>query len=146
MSQHRKWHPWRHLREHFPHVDVHFTDLTPLGLQGRLTSRGIELHRHSRQRERRSTLTHEVSHLERGPVPKHPHFALREELVVEEITARRMIPLPDLVDAVLWCQGRIDDETAEELWVGLHVLKTRLTTLTPRERQWVERELARRLN
>ncbi|WP_016693281.1 hypothetical protein [Rhodococcus rhodochrous] len=87
-----------------------------------------------------------MSHLERGPVPDHPHFAIREELVVEEITARRMIPLPDLVDAVLWCQGRIDDETAEELWVGLTVLKTRLETLTPRERQWVERELARRLN
>lgn len=146
MTHNRKWHPWRHLRDHFPHIDVHFVDLTPLGLQGRTTHRGIELHHKSRQRERRSTLGHEVSHLERGPVPDHPHYAHREEQVVEELTARRMINLPELVDAVLWCQGRTDDEAAEELWVDHDVLQTRIRTLTPGERKWVEKELARRCN
>ncbi len=146
MTANRKWHPWRHLRDHYPHIDVSFVDLTELGLNGRLTPRGIELHHHSRQRERRSTLGHEVGHLERGPVPKHPHFAQREEQVVEELTARRMIRLPDLVDAILWCQGRTDDETAEELWVSHKLLLTRIRTLTPGERKWVEHQIARRTN
>ena len=146
MAPNRKWHPWRHLRDHFPHVDVHYVNLEPLGLTGRTTPRGIELHHQSRQRDRRSTLGHEVVHLERGPVPDHPHFAQREEQVVEEITARRMIRLPELVDAILWCQGRTDDEAAEELWVDLDILQTRVRTLTPGERKWVECQIARRCN
>lgn len=146
MTPHRKWHPWRHLRDHFPHIDVHFVDLAPIGLLGRVTTHGIELHHNSGQSERRSTLTHEILHLERGPVPAHPHFAQREEQVVEELTARRMIRLPELVDAVLWCQGRTDDEAAEELWVDHDVLLTRIRTLTRGERKWVERQLAQRSN
>ncbi|TCN51844.1 hypothetical protein EV641_109235 [Rhodococcus sp. SMB37] len=146
MTPNRKWHPWRHLREHFPHIDVHYVNLKPLGIKGRTTHRGIELHHKSHQRDRRSTLTHEVSHLERGPVPDHPFYAQREEQVVEELTARRMIRLPELVDAVLWCQGRTDDEAAEELWVDHDVLLTRIATLTPGERKWVERQIARRCN
>lgn len=142
----RKWHPWRHLRDHFPHVDVHFVDLTPLGLRGRTTPHGIEIHHTSRQRERRSTLSHEIGHVERGPVPDDPFLAAREEQVVEELTARRMIRLPELVDAVLWCQGRTDDEAAEELWVDHGVLLTRIRTLTPGERKWVEHQIARRIN
>ncbi len=79
-------------------------------------------------------------------MPDHPYFAAREERVVEELTARRMIRLPDLVDALLWCQCRTDDETAEELWVDHDVLLTRIRTLTPGERKWVEHQLARRTN
>lgn len=147
MTPNRKWHPWRHLRDHYPHIDVHYVNLKPLGLKGRLTTRGIELHHKSRQRDLRSTLGHEVLHLERGPVPlHHPHFAQREEHVVEELTARRMITLPELVDAVLWCQGRTDDEAAEELWVSHNVLQTRIATLTPGERTWVQHQIDRRTN
>lgn len=147
MSPKRKWHPWRHLREHLPHVDVHYVDLTPLGMLGRTTPHGIEIERTCDQRGRRSTLTHEIKHFGRGPVPhEHPHFAAREEQVVEELTARQMIHLPELVDAVLWCQGRTDDEAAEELWVDHDVLLTRIRTLTPGERAWVERQIARRCN
>lgn len=146
MTPNRKWNPWRHLRKHLPHVDVQFVDLTPLGMLGRITPQGIQIERTSNQRGRRSTLSHEISHLERGPVPAHPFFAAREEQVVEELTARRMIRLPDLVDAVLWCQGRADDETAEELWVDPDILLTRIRTLTPGERTWVERQIARRTN
>ena len=142
----RKWHPWRHLRRHFPHVDVNFVDHPTHGDLGRLTRDGIEIDKTSTQTERRSTLTHEIGHLERGPVPCHPFFADREEQVVEELTARRMIRLPDLVDALLWCQGRADDETAEELWVDHDILLTRIRTLTPGERKWVEHQIARRCN
>ncbi|MGX6513294.1 hypothetical protein [Rhodococcus sp. SJ-2] len=144
MTANRKWHPWRHLRDHHPHIDVTFADLTAHGLLGRITHRGIDIEQSCDQRERRSTLTHETIHLERGPVPRHPHFAQREERVVEELTARRMITLIELVDVIAWCQGRTDDEAAEELWVELDVLQTRIDTLTLGERAWVERQIARR--
>lgn len=146
MTADRKWHPWRYLRDHHPHIDVHFVDLRPRRLLGRVTRRGIEIDQGSLQRERRSTLTHELIHLERGPVPRHPYFALREERTVEELTARQLIPLRDLVDAYIWCQGRVDDEMADELWVDLDVLQTRIRTLTPCERRWFDEELARRSN
>lgn len=144
MAANRKWHPWRHLRDHHPHIDVHFVDLRPHRLLGRITHRGIEIDRASRQRERRSTLAHELTHLERGPVPRHRHFAIREERTVEEITARRLISLEDLADALTWCHGRVDDETAEELWVDLDTLRTRIRTLTPCELRWLNEERRRR--
>lgn len=144
MSQHWRWNPWQYLRDHHPSVDVTLVDLAPLGLRGRVTPHGVQIDRTCDQRGRRSTLTHEVVHLERGPVPDHPHLALREERTVETITARRMIRLSDLVDAILWCQGRTDDEAAEELWVDHDILEARIRALTPRERGWVERQIARR--
>ncbi|UYP17766.1 hypothetical protein OED52_13905 [Rhodococcus sp. Z13] len=145
MPKTRKWHPWRHLRDTYPHISVSFVDLRPLGLLGRITHHGIEIDRSSRQRERRTTLTHELCHLERGPVPRHPHFARREERTVESLTARRLIPLDALIDALAWCGGRVTDETADELWVDLDTLRTRIDTLTPRERRYVQSELDRRL-
>lgn len=143
MANHR-WNPWRHFRDHHPHIDIHFVDLDHLNLLGRVTREGIEINKSSEQRERRSTLTHEAIHLERGPIPRHRHFAQREERVVEELTARLLIPIEDLLDTLLWCHGRADDEAADELWVDLDVLNTRIATLKPCERRWVDQEIARR--
>lgn len=91
------------------------------------------------QAERRCTLTHELVHRERGPVPTDPAAAAREEQIVDEITARRLIALPALVAGLRWTRNPI--ELAEQLWVDEPTLRTRMDTLDPVEVAEIEHHL-----
>lgn len=137
------WHPWRHLRDHHPHLHVTYPD-GGTGCLGRWTDAGIEINGSSNQRERRCTLTHELVHVERGPVPHDLHLAMREEETVERISAERLIEIESLIDVLAWNRYRVDDETAEELWVDLATLLTRVKNLDDDERAYIDRELERR--
>ncbi|MBH0121522.1 hypothetical protein I0Q12_19215 [Rhodococcus sp. CX] len=110
--------------------------------RGILTIHGIYLDCRLTQAGRRCTLTHEIVHLERGPVPRHPYFAALEEHIVDVLTARRLIALPHLIDKLLWTQH--PHELADELWVDVDTLTTRVQHLTREERAHINRELARR--
>jgi hypothetical protein len=93
------------------------------------------------QAERRSTLTHELIHLERGTAVEPRHIA-SEERHVERESARRLITVEDLVDALRW--SRDEHELADELWTDVDTVRTRLTNLSPVEKQYIEAELDRR--
>jgi uncharacterized protein DUF955 len=99
-----------------------------MGLQ---LGRRIWLARGLTQAERRCTLTHELVHRERGPVPVDPVGAAREERVVDEISSRRLIPLDALIDALRWT--RQSRELADRLWVDEPTLHTRLDRLDESE-------------
>lgn len=98
MREHR-YHPWRALRG-LPHITLRWSAAVA---RGRVDGHTITLHPLLTQAERRSTLAHELVHLERGPAP--PHLTAREELLVEEIAARRLVDLDDLADAIVWHDG-----------------------------------------
>jgi hypothetical protein len=91
------------------------------------------------QDERRSTLTHELVHLERGS-PCGP--GEWEEREVARLAAARIISLPDLVEAVKWSDHV--DEQALELWVDEDTVRVRLRHLTDRERAELDRARAAR--
>ncbi|MBT1193816.1 hypothetical protein [Rhodococcoides kroppenstedtii] len=135
---------WRHLRDNHPAVPVMFSHRHNSGCLGRWTEAGIEINGTSNQRERRCTLTHEIVHVERGPVPDDDFLALREESIVDDIATRRLIELDALIDVLAWNRYRVDDETAEELWVDLPTLVSRVRNLTDAERRHIDSELARR--
>ncbi|MFH5231933.1 hypothetical protein [Antrihabitans spumae] len=139
-----KWHPWRHLRDRYPHVAVAYPDRVDLGCLGGWTVDGIDIDCTSNQAERRCTLTHEIVHAERGPVPDDPYLGPKEERIVERITARRLIELDALIDALAWNRHRVDAETAVELWVDLPTLRTRVQNLTDDERRYIDAEIERR--
>ncbi len=107
-----------------------------MGLQ---QGRRIWLCRTLTQAERRCTLTHELVHRERGPVPTDPAAAAREERIVHEIAARRLITLPQLVDGLRWT--REPHQLAEHLWVDIPTLRTRMATLDPIETAELEHTL-----
>jgi hypothetical protein len=138
-----RWHPWRHAREHYPRVEIRLIDGGG-GCRGRLTVDGIEINRTSTQREARCTLSHEIVHIESGPVPREPRAAAREEARVHAIAACRLIELDHLVDVLAWNRYRVDDETAEDLWVDFPTLLTRVQNLTAAERRYIDAELERR--
>lgn len=139
MSEHR-YHPWRALR-HLPHITLNWSTTR---VHGSTDGCSITLHPLLTQAERRSTLTHELIHLERGPAP--PHLTAREEALVEEIAARRLVDLDDLADAIVWHDGHAHDDMADDLWVDRAMLLARIRSLTPDERAYIEDAVARKEN
>lgn len=134
------WHPWRHLRVRYPDVQVSCRSRLPDQLMGLQKGRRIWLCRTLTQAERRCTLTHELVHLERGPLPADPVAAAVEEHAVDRIAARRLITIGSLVDGLRWT--RDPAQLAEHLWVDVPTLQTRMAALDPVE----VAELENRLN
>ncbi len=134
------WHPWRYLRQHLPQVEVRWERLAD-GLLGETKSpTSVVLATDQLQRERRSTLTHEIGHVERGAKPVCPRLGRREERLIDDIAARRLIPLDLLADTLLWTLD--ESELAEDLWVSEHMVRVRLKTLTEAEKDYIERRIA----
>lgn len=136
-----RWHPWRHAAEHYPDVVISCHRELPERVWG-VTSfalRRVWLCRRLRQVHRRCTLTHELIHLERGPLPADPAAAAREERIVDELAARRLIPFGDLADGLRWTQDLT--ELADALWVDAPTLQTRMSTLDPVETAELEHAL-----
>lgn len=98
--------------------------------------------------ERRCTIAHELAHLDRGDTghdPDHPdawRYELRDEEATEQLAARRLIWIDDLIDALApghdWCR------VAAELEVDLTTLFARMRGMSDRERAYVWAELDRR--
>lgn len=145
-----RYHPWRQLRDSHPDVSVTCRYALPGNLKGAWTRYGIYLHRDLDQAGRRSTLAHELVHKERGSLcarnGAHAMTAseLREEAAVDEIAARRLIPIDDLVDALAWARWEVGAEAAGELWCDLAMLLARVQSLTPTERRYIDEEVKRR--
>lgn len=83
---------------------------------------------------RRCTLTHELVHVERGPIPA-PAYQAREEVAVERETARRLIGLHDLAEAL--AESDQPGHVAELLDVDLDTLAARLSALDPDEHAYL---------
>lgn len=132
------WHPWRVLRDEYPDVEVWHTDQLPQPLLGLTDGATVWLRRAATQAEHRCTLTHEIIHLERGHRGCQPPAI---EAAVEREAARRLIPLHALGEALAWATCEI--EAADELWVDVPTLRTRLASLIDAERRWLDQRLER---
>lgn len=124
----------------------------PDGRLGGIAGRRIWLHRDLDDAGRRSTLAHEIVHLERmrgGRPTGEPVGAVagecagwcdrREERLVDAIAARRLIDLDRLVDALRW--SRDPREIAADLGVDPAMLAARWRGLDADERGEIERRL-----
>lgn len=84
------------------------------------------------QAARRSTLSHELVHAERGDLPGvTPWHDLKQEYAVERAAAMRLISFESLLDALRW--SREESELADVLWVDAKTLRARLAALTDAE-------------
>lgn len=131
-------HPWRAFR-HLVDWTLHWAHL-PDGVLG-LTdfrARTVTLAYGLTQAERRCTIAHETEHIRRGPVACSSLVA-REERIVDEAAARKLITLEALADAMVWAYD--DHEAADELWVDVATVRARLATLTDGETAALNRRL-----
>lgn len=128
--------PWKYLGEHLPHVDIIWTRL-PGDLRGLTDGRIIWLDDRMTQAQRRCVVAHETVHCERG-VPADA----KEERRVDQIAARRLVALDELVDALLWT--RHTAELVDELWVDAAAFVALIQSLSPAEKVWIDRQLTDR--
>jgi len=122
------------------HVLVEWTDDLPEHVLGDTDGvRHIRMAKDQLQVERRCTLTHELIHIERGD----QGCEARAEDAVRRETARRLIPIRALGDAVVFWGDDLA-ALADELWVDEDTMQTRLDTLHPSERGYLKRRVALR--
>lgn len=134
-----RYDPWLELTRHWPEVAVRVTPL-PGDLLGLVRYPVIVLRADTTAAQRRSTLTHEIVHLERGieACSAASPFSGREEALVEAEAARRLIRLDDLAAAVRDLGPRPPPAAlASALDVDGQLLSTRLAGLSDHEREWV---------
>ncbi len=130
--------PWEELRLD-PSITVHFVRL-PAGLLGFCdhATRQIWIATGLRQRQRRKVLRHELTHLKRGPV--FAHWVEEEERAVEDVTARALISIASLCEALRWTRDL--HEIAVELHVPVELIPVRMSGMKhPAERAAVQRVL-----
>lgn len=140
------WSPWAEVAR-LPHVQIRHVELPPETGGAALLHRGpdtwILLDRDSTHAERRSRLTHELVHLERGSTTRcrwSPRswdvMVIREELIVDAEVARRLVPAGELVELI----ARLIDigepvhavTVAEEFEVPIDVAQRALALLEQR--------------
>lgn len=132
-------HPWRRLRDDYPDWAVVWCELDGQLAYVDWDVKAIYMDRRLTQAERRSTVCHELFHLDRGPAPDDPVLVAREELAVERLAARALIPLRPLGEALAW--SRFAPVVADVLWVDEQLLDARLDHLHPSERAYLHRRL-----
>jgi hypothetical protein len=129
-------------------LHLHF-DTLPEHEMGRWIpgANAIVLDRGLSQAERRCTLVHELVHRMHGDDPDLPPDLLAaQERECEKRTAKLLIPLAKLLDALLWCHEEHEEELAEILWVDVPTLRDRIRHLTEKERGFMLRRLAQSRN
>lgn len=99
----------------------------------------ILLERSRTTSERRCDLAHAIAHIELGHGDRrnkgHEKAAVR-------LSAKMLIDLDPLGEALTACQGRVDEDCADLLRVDVETLRARLECLHPAERGYLSRRLA----
>lgn len=125
------FHPWRRLRD-LTHIDVRWCHL-PDGILAETDGDTIWMDRRQSQRQKRSTLAHELAHITRG-IPCSADE--REEQRVEQIAAQHLIPLVALAEAIAWSMD--ENDLADDLWVDPAMVRARLDGLSDAEKAYIE--------
>ncbi|WP_084180784.1 hypothetical protein [Jatrophihabitans endophyticus] len=132
-----RYDPWRDLATNWPEVAVRVIPL-PGDLLGVLRYPSIALRAGTSAAQRRSTLAHEIVHLERGTQACGPGDA-REEALVEAEAARRLVAAGDLARAIRELGNRAAvGAVAALLDVDTQLLRARLAGVTAAERTALE--------
>lgn len=129
-----RYNPWRRLARH---MSVNVRAELLLHIDAVADGNRIWLRRGLTQAQRRSALTHELVHAERGPVPQFAEA--KEEELVERIAARRLIALDDLAEALVWHGGEVHADTAADCWSDVTMLRARIRACTTRELEYLHR-------
>lgn len=141
MRETYRFNPWRRLRALGPTWRLRWSSHLPFDTYGRTdwAARTITLAEGMSFEERRSTITHEVTHVERGPASAC--HSVGEELLVDRISARLLLPsVRDVADALVYHRGN-HDQAAADLWVDPWMLEVRLSSMYGLERDYLHRRV-----
>ncbi|MEU9807572.1 hypothetical protein [Mycobacterium sp. NPDC050853] len=129
-----RWNPWEALVTDHSDVQCSFDYRLPPRVLGLSRPSQIWVCKTLTQFEREATLAHELIHVERGIFGlRDPDERAAEECEVEAITARRLIPLRELIGVVLKYPNSSLDDWAQQLRVDVWLVRVRILTLTDTE-------------
>lgn len=131
------WNPWRALRA-LPHIELVWEHLPDGILAETDVLYTIWIDPRQRQAKRRCTIAHELAHIILDHVDGDIDWLERE---ADKWAARKLIQLAHLADALKWARNM--EELAEELWVDMPTLETRLANLTPEESRYIFDQIER---
>lgn len=143
-----RYHPWRALGQ-LAHISVRWSrdDHELDGALGwfYVDRDEILLDARQTQAERRSTLAHELVHVERGDEPCGSLVLdARQEHVVSKEAARRLLPDIRVIGEVLaWAHTLEEAADDPRIWTDLDTLVVRLEHLHPAERAYLKQRLER---
>ena len=121
--------PWSDIGERMPGVHVALRDISPARAAWLPSHSVVLLDRSLTRREGRSTLAHEIAHIDLGHVPTGlARFDVRQEREADRLAARRLITPAALADALVWSND--DHELAIELHVDVTTVRLRRELLT----------------
>lgn len=136
------FHPWRRMRDLGPSWRLEWSadlDDDTYGYTD-FEEQKIVLREGMSFEERRSSITHEIEHVHRGPASRCD--VVREELRVDRSSSRLLLcSVRDIADALVWHHGDYE-RVAADLWVDVWTLETRLGALWRREQEYLTRRLA----
>lgn len=133
-----RYDPWMHLAM-FPAVTLAWVDNLPADMYGYtdFPARNITLLKGLTSMEERSTLAHEVVHLERGPLRQKVRSAREwdaavdvEEAVIEIMVAARLIPSFELAKLEGRVQADGEEAVADDLGVDVSTLHAAMALAT----------------
>lgn len=132
-----RWNPWKSLVTDFPDWTVSTDERLPGDICGLTTfsEKRIQLCSAISSVQQDCTLAHELVHAERGLAPTDREAANAEERIVDEIAARRLIPIRDVAHELVRAPDMTLSYLAAQLHVDRHTLTVRILTLTPSERR-----------
>ncbi|HEV7193199.1 MAG TPA: ImmA/IrrE family metallo-endopeptidase [Jatrophihabitantaceae bacterium] len=137
-----RYDPWRDLRENWPHFHVVVEPMAGL-LLGWIRAPVIGLRAGTTSGQRRSTLAHEIVHLERG-ITDCGLWSAREERQVHAVAARRLVTIDELTRVVAELGGTHDlAALAGALEVDRETLRVRLRLLTAQEHAGIAERMSR---
>jgi hypothetical protein len=141
MRETHHFNPWRRLRALGPTWKLKWSHDLPSDTYG-LTDwarRTITVRHGMTFEARRCTITHEVTHVLRGPASAC--HVVAEELEVDRISARLLLPsMRDIADCLVYHRGH-HDRAAADLWVDPWMLEVRLSGLYALERDYLHRRI-----
>lgn len=131
------WNPYDELGRLYPGLHYERVDLAPT--RGALVlSQGVVLiDERLSKAEARSTMAHELGHLDAGDLGCSGLIHDRREAAADEWAARRLMSACDLAEVMRWTSSRT--EAAELMDVTTHLLAVRLQHLHPAERGYLLR-------
>lgn len=127
--------PWADLGQRYPHLHVERCDVSPLNGALVLDHRVVLLDWRLMKAQARSTLSHEIAHLDNGDIDCTGILGDRAETEADHVAAQRLISACQIAEVLRWTRSRA--EGAELLEVTPHLLAVRLERLTDDERAYL---------
>ena len=141
-----RYSPWADAAERHPDIHIERCDIAPTRGVWVPSEHVILLDVALDMAGRRTTLAHELAHIDLDHHPANGWFGRRMEHDADRLAAQRLLgSVEDIADAI--CVHPIDpDKVAEHLGITLCVLRRRLSLLTGAEKTYIEQRLANREN